>query len=220
MACAKAVVVVAVLICSLGAGLEIRVDRPSSTALTPRQLLRVRGGAQPALADSAVKVPLARSPSRKPRTRTKKRTPSGFGVRDAVTAALCLSYLGAAQLGSGHLMATMPTQGSQSVAWMLFGGVLSAGLYILVAVLNRARALQAGDPICRLILGVDTSRQSFARTASPPAVLFVIGSLAAMQTLPSAAGWSVNATNPASRLEMLLTCCEPILFCATDSARR
>ena len=50
------------------------------------------------------------------------------------------------------------------------------------------RAIHMRDSLCKRVLGVDPSRPGLAQAAAMPFLLFLVGSLASMQTLPSAAG--------------------------------
>ena len=81
------------------------------------------------------------------------------------------------------------TLGTQSAAWMLIGGLLSTILYVAVALVHYERALQLGAPLCKFVFGGFGPRSSaLVRTLSAPALLFALGSLASVNTLPQMAG--------------------------------
>ena len=160
-------------------------------------LLRLRGGQEALLDNDAEEAELpapaasaaarARAniragklptPAAKPRVVKRKRR-GGFGLRDAATAALCVSAAGFSALAVNHdsYMRAFPPS-AQGLIWLAVGGAHAAGLYAIVALLNSDRAKLA----TRLLFGDETS------SSLAPALMFALGSLASFQGLPQAAG--------------------------------
>ena len=177
------------------------VLQPHRQSALPK-LLVLRGGVQ-SIADSPVALSEPGTPVSstsladvrkkskiKLRRKSKKHRLAKFGLRDAAATVLCVSALGAAATSTDVVMAMFPkTLPLQSTAWMLIGGVVSAMLYMLVALVHYERAAQIGDAMCQLVFGGFGPRSSaLARTLSPPAILFVLGSVASANTLPQVAG--------------------------------
>ena len=161
------------------------------------ELLRLRGGQEalldnegeeaelPAPAASAaararanIRAGKLPTPAAKPRVVKRKRR-GGFGLRDAGTAALCVSAAGFFALGLNHdlYMRALPPS-AQGLVWLAIGGALPAGLFALVALLNAERA----KLISKLLFGDETS------TKVAPALVYALGALASFQGLPQAAG--------------------------------
>ena len=158
-------------------------------------LLRLRGGQEalldnegeeaelPAPAASAAararaNIRAGKLPAAKPRVVKRKRR-GGFGLRDAGTAALCVSAAGFFALGLNHdlYMRALPPS-AQGLVWLAIGGALPAGLFALVALLNADRA----KLISKLLFGDETSSKV------APALVYALGALASFQGLPQAAG--------------------------------
>ena len=184
--------VVAFLACALGEP----VGAPGARRPRPA-LLRLRGGQEALLDNDAEEAELpapaasaaarARAniragklptPAAKPRVVKRKRR-GGFGLRDAGTAALCVSAAGFFALGLNHdlYMRALPPS-AQGLVWLAIGGALPAGLFALVALLNASRA----KLISRLLFGDETSSKV------APALVYALGALASFQGLPQAAG--------------------------------
>lgn len=178
----------------LDAGLALRPGQHSDNRPS---VLALRGGVQPALARRSPEQLSSRAgPNRglpKPKKpKPKKKSAAAFGVRDAVTAALCLTAVGAVAASVGGtncdpLMAMVP-QDVQSATWIGFGGLLSLGLYALVKLTNYDRAMRISAAIGKTVFGLDADSSGVARMLSAPAIIFAVGSLASFQTLPSSAG--------------------------------
>ena len=160
-------------------------------------LLRLRGGQEQAVLDEGEETELpapaasaaarARAniragklptPAAKPRVVKRKRR-GGFGLRDAGTAALCVSAAGFFALGLNHdlYMRALPPS-AQGLVWLAIGGALPAGLFGIVALLNADRA----KLISKLLFGDETSSKV------APALVYALGALASFQGLPQAAG--------------------------------
>jgi len=109
-------------------------------------------------------------------------------LRDAAAATLCLAVVGTALTTNFDDMIRViaaGSQGKQSMAWLLLGGILPVGLYYLVRLTNHYRAVG----LCQTLFGVDlTSPDSKEFARMLPAVLFGLGAAASMQSLPAAAG--------------------------------
>ena len=118
------------------------------------------------------------TPAAKPRVVKRKRR-GGFGLRDAGTAALCVSAAGFFALGLNHdlYMRALPPS-AQGLVWLAIGGALPAGLFGIVALLNADRA----KLISKLLFGDETSSKV------APALVYALGALASFQGLPQAAG--------------------------------
>ena len=172
-----ACLVAAFLACALGGP----VGAPGARRPRPA-LLRLRGGAGRrrwklgllTLVENGLLLPAA-----KPRVVKRKRRGGGFGLRDAGTAALCVSAAGFFALGLNHdlYMRALPPS-AQGLVWLAIGGALPAGLFGIVALLNADRA----KLISKLLFGDETS----AKVA--PALVYALGALASFQGLPQAAG--------------------------------
>ena len=109
----------------------------------------------------------------------KRKRRGGFGLRDAGTAALCVSAAGFFALGLNHdlYMRALPPS-AQGLVWLAIGGALPAGLFGIVALLNADRA----KLISKLLFGDETSSKV------APALVYALGALASFQGLPQAAG--------------------------------
>jgi len=177
----------------LGAVVGACVALPAGKSDRP-PLLVLRGGVQPALAAGVVNEQLLPSRISRSSRRRKNKSPSAsFQVRDAVTAILCVSAVGAIAASAGGMnldpvMAAHVPRNAMMKAWILFGGALSSGLYALVRLTNYDRARQIRGALCKTILGLDPEATGFANEISAPAILAALGAVAAFQTLPSSAG--------------------------------
>jgi len=159
------------------------------------QLLALRGGLQPALAESAAAPKVADRPaissrgSTRLRSKTVKKRPTrrkardAFDAQDALNAAVGLSAVGAAGLASGELMAAVPGH-LKDVAWMTLGSVLASSLFVLTRVVNADRALTLAASLEKLIFG---STPAAPRSLPTLAVLALLGGAASFQSLPSSA---------------------------------
>ena len=180
---------------SLGAGHATRMPHPTTHQALP-QLLLLRGGVQPAPVKSAaalVERPAAKSPAQlrkalknKPARKYRSKRRAAFDLQDAVTAALCLSAMGAAAFSNAPMMAAVPKH-MKDVAWMVFGCALSSILLLLVRLCNYDRAMSVNRALGRLVLGTSTP---VAAPSSLPsfAVASALGVVASFQSLPSSAG--------------------------------
>ena len=167
-----------VLLVTVHAGLSLR---PRASVIRAPTLLSLRGGAQPASIERS-SATLPKRPKRA--AKTKPQSPSDVGIRDVAVVGLCLATAAAAHLYAEPLMATVPPN-LKSHAWLLFGGTFATTLYVVVRLFNYPRAMGIDRALCRLLVGTDP--KGLARLI-PPALLFVLGSGASAQTLPSNAG--------------------------------
>lgn len=183
---------------SVGASHQRPLPRLRRADPPTRRLLALRGGEPAGLAASqaadqvlpATPPPSANAARRKSSSRQKsklhKKRPARrpFGIRDAAMGALCVSAISAALATNfDSILPALPQQ-ARGVAWLLIGGSFSLGLYMLIYLVTHDRAMA----LCRLLFGVDpsTAKDAFAR--SIPAMLFGLGSVASLQSLPTAGG--------------------------------
>lgn len=184
----------ALLLLPGGSGSLATALRPQRPAL-PR-LVMLRGGGdtavaavEPVVQEPTTSVTSIRDRAKKTVRKNQKKS-AGFGARDGAAVVLCLSALGATYVSHGSLMAAFPkTLSAQSAAWVLIGGLLTSAMYALVALVHYERAVQIGAPICKLVFGgVGPRSSALVRIFSAPAILFVLGSVASVNTLPQMAG--------------------------------
>jgi len=187
----------ALLLLPGGSGSLATALRPQRPALPRLVMLRGGGDTAMAAAEPVVQEPttsvtsLSEVRNRAKKTvRKKQKKSAGFGARDGAAVVLCLSALGATYVSHGSLMAAFPkTLSAQSAAWVLIGGLLTSAMYALVALVHYERAVQIGAPICKLVFGgVGPRSSALVRIFSAPAILFVLGSVASVNTLPQMAG--------------------------------
>lgn len=182
----------ALVACALGTGFAFQPQDGLS------RLLILRGGVQPAAAAVVDAPPPAASAApalvkkNRPKSTPKKRVvprnarAQYSGFQDASTAILSLSTLGAAHVASQPLMAAAP-RGMADIVFVMFGSTISSLLFLILRLVNSARAVDVNRALTRLVLG---SAPSNGPVSSVPSmgVFSLIGCLAACQTLPSFAG--------------------------------
>ena len=157
------------------------VSNPATPAKAAQATLDELEEAPPELAlDPA--TPPSRSAAQKRRAKKARSVPS-LG-RDAATAALCLSAVGAAQITSEPFMAAVPGS-MKAIGWLIYGASFSSFLFALVRIFNYERAAVLNRLLSALLFG-----DSDGTPSSGPAfaVFAAIGGAASMQSLPASAG--------------------------------